>query len=332
MTTLPPTPSVPLQAGPSSADEWDPGVIALGWPPPLLQSWGFGEVQALEGWTAERVELPGGGRAQVLLRGAGPLRWAYAPRGPVPASAGAVAELADWARERGLARLRVEPEAPAELGEALTELGFRPAVAVQPRHTQIVSLGSEDEMLAAFKPKHRYNIRLAARRGVTVDEGVDAAEMCSQSQGTAQRQGIALLSEAQYRRRLELLDWCRVYVARHDGEPLAAIMVARFGGRAYYLYGGAAGQKMQLMPTYAVQWAAMRDAARCGCRDYELWGVPPTADDPGHPWHGLWQFKNGFNGRLVEFCGAWDLVLSPWASRVDGVAAQARRMARRLRR
>jgi lipid II:glycine glycyltransferase (peptidoglycan interpeptide bridge formation enzyme) len=156
--------------------------------------------------------------------------------------------------------------------------------------------------------------------------------MRRQSQGTARRQGIALLSEAQYRHRLDLLEWCRIYVARHEGEALAAIMVARFGGRAYYLYGGAVGHKMQLMPTYAAQWAAMQDAARCGCRDYDLWGVPPGPEDAGHPWHGLWQVKSGFNGELVEFCGAWDLVISPWASRLDGLAAQARRMARRLRR
>ncbi|HSR24910.1 MAG TPA: peptidoglycan bridge formation glycyltransferase FemA/FemB family protein, partial [Candidatus Eisenbacteria bacterium] len=182
-----------------------------------------------------------------------------------------------------------------------------------------------------FKPKHRYNIRLAARRGVIVEVGLDAAEMRRQSQGTAQRQRIALLAESQYRRRLELMDWCRIYVARHEGDALAAIMVARFGGRAYYLYGGASGQGMQLMPTYAVQWAAMLDAARDGCRDYDLWGVPPTPDDRGHPWHGLWQFKSGFDGELVEYCGAWDLVLSPWASRVDGLAGQARRVARRLR-
>lgn len=311
---------------------WDAGVIALGSPPPLLQSWGFGQVQAGEGWTPERVVLPGGARAQVLLQGAGPLRWAYAPRGPVPATAAAVEELAAWARECGLARLRVEPEAGQALGEALRELGFRPAAAVQPRHTRIVPLGAENEMLAALKPKHRYNVRLAARRGVTVEEGADAAEMRRQSQGTAQRQGITLLAESQYRHRLDLLDWCRVYVARHEGEALAAIMVARFGGRAYYLYGGASGQKMQLMPTYAVQWAAMRAAAEAGCRDYDLWGVPPTPDDPTHPWHGLWQFKNGFGGELVEYCGAWDLVLSPWASRVNGLASQARQVARRLRR
>jgi hypothetical protein len=326
--TSPSTAAASLAVG---ASAWDAGVLALASPPPLLQSWGFGEVQAEEGWSPERVILPGGGRAQVLLRGAGPLRWAYVPRGPVPATAEAVEQLTTWARERGLARLRVEPEAPPAFAETLAGRGFRPAAAVQPRHTRIVPLGPDDEMLARFKPKHRYNIRLAERRGVTVEEGADSAEMRRQSLGTAQRQGIALLSEAQYRRRLELLGGCSVYVARHEGEAVAAIMVARFGSRAYYLYGGATGQKRQLMPTYAVQWAAMRDAARRGCRDYDLWGVPPTPDDPDHPWHGLWQVKSGFNGALVEYCGAWDLVLAPWASRVGSLASRARRVARRLR-
>jgi hypothetical protein len=325
------SPSTAATSLEEDASAWDAGVLALESPPPLLQSWGFGEVQAQEGWSPERVLLPSGGRAQVLLRGAGPLRWAYVPRGPVPATEEAVEELTSWARERGLARLRVEPETTPEFAETLARRGFRPAAAVQPRHTHIVPLGPDDEMLARFKPKHRYNIRLAERRGVTVEEGVDAAEMRRQSQGTAQRQGIALLSEAQYQRRLEHLGRCSVYVARHEGEAVAAIMVACFGSRAYYLYGGATGQKRQLMPTYAVQWAAMRDAASRGCRDYDLWGVPPTPDDPGHPWHGLWQVKSGFNGALVEYCGAWDLVLAPWASRVDSLASRARRMARRLR-
>jgi lipid II:glycine glycyltransferase (peptidoglycan interpeptide bridge formation enzyme) len=59
----------------------------------------------------------------------------------------------------------------------------------------------------------------------------------------------------------------------------------------------------------------MRAAARAGYRDYDLWGMPPE-NDPGHPWHGLWQFKSGFNGVPVELCGAWDLELGPLRARV----------------
>lgn len=312
-------------------EDWDRELSARGSPAPLLQSWGYGEVQAGEGWDVERLCLPGGGVATVLLQGRGALRSAYVPRGPVPAAAGAVADLVTWARERGLARLRVEPEGPPELAGGLRDLGFRPARPFHPQHTLVVPLGEDEAMLASFKPKHRYNIRLAEKRGVTVEEGDDAEELWRQSQGTERRQQISLLSAEQNRRRLERLAWCRTYVARHEGEALAAIMVSHFDGRATYLFGGAIGHKLSLMPTYAVQWAAMRAAVAAGCRDYDLFGMPPPDAGPSHPWQGLVQFKSGFGGEAVALCGAWDLVLSPLAARLEGLASGARRAVRRLR-
>ncbi len=240
-------------------------------------------------------------------------RWAYVPRGPVPTDAEAVDALVEWARGRRLARLRLEPEAPAGFAEQLRLRGFRPAALVQPQHTLIVPLAGEEEMLASFKPKHRYNIRLALKRGVEVAIEDDPRELDRQHAQTAVRQGIAAAALGAYERRLRELPDCHIYVARHGGRPLAAIMVARFHGRAYYLFGGSSGERRDLMPTYAVQWAAMRDAAAGGCAEYDLWGVPPS-DDPTHPWHGLWQFKTGFGGSLVGYAGAWDLVLRPAAA------------------
>lgn len=297
---------------------------------PLMQSWAYGDVQADEGWRPERLELAGG-RALVLVAGRGLTRHAYVPRGPVPATRAVVAELADWARSRGLARLRLEPDAPEPLGAVLRGLGFRPAPHLQPPHTMLVRLDLDDEaMLAGFKPKHRYNVRLAERKGVVVDEGAGPDELVRLGAKTAERQGITAYSRAAYERRLRHLDWCRVYVARHEGEALAAIMVARFDGRAYYLFGGSSNHKQNLMPTYAAQWAAMRAAARAGCTEYDLWGVPP-GEDPTHPWRGLWQFKSGFNGDLVAYAGAWDLLLNRTGARMLEAGEVARRAARRVR-
>ena len=323
--------SGPRAGAGSGREAWDGRLRALVSPAPLLQSWGYGETQAHEGWAVERLALPGGGRATVLLQGRGPLRRAYVPRGPLPARGDVVARLAAWARERRLTRLRVEPEAGPELGPALRELGFRPAPTFHPRHTLLVPLGGEEEMLASLKPKHRYNLRLAQRRGVCVEEAADAEELARQSQATALRQRISLPQVAVYRRRLKLLDWCRTYVARHEGRAIAAILVARFDGRAYYLFGGASGERRELMPAYLLQWRAMRAAAAAGCRDYDLWGVPP-GPDPGHPWHGLWQFKTGFGGRPVELCGAWELTLSRPRLALGEAAGAARRLAGRVRR
>ena len=310
--------------------EWDGALSRVMRPAPLLQTWAYGDVQGTTGWRVERLRLGEEAQAQVLLGGRGRLAWAYVPRGPVPPVPSALAELARWARDRRLARLRVDAEAPAVLAADLRALGFRPGRQREPRHTLLVPLAEPERMLAGFKPKHRYNIRLAQRRGVEVEEGRDAAELHRQSVATRSRQGISLPGEAYYRGLLERLPWCRTYVARHHGEALAAILVARHDGRAYYLFGGSSGAHRELMPSYAVQWAAMQAAWSAGCRDYDLWGLPP-APDPSHPWFGLWQFKTGFGGQQVEYVGSWDLRLAPSAAAALAALEKARQAARRAR-
>ena len=294
------------------ATEWDGRLADLVAHPPLLQSWAWGEVQLRAGWHVERLQLETG-LATVLIGGR-VLRHAYVPRGPVPPEPRAVEELIAWARRNRIARLRVEPEAGPDLADSLTALALHAepdARLQQPAHTAVVRLAaSPDQVLGGFKPKTRYNIRLAERRGVEVTTGADAEELERQAAATAGRQGIRLPGAGYYRVLLEQLPWCRTYVARHEGEPLAAILVARHAGRAYYLYGGSNGRKRELMPMYAAQWEAMRSAAEDGLADYDLWGIPPP-DQPDHPWQGLLQFKAGFNGRQVEYCGVWEADLSP---------------------
>lgn len=275
-------------------------------------------VQESEGWRPRRVALPGGARALVLVSGPPGLRLASVRRGPVPATADAVADLVRWARASGMARLRVEPEAPAPFGETLRRAGWERAPAADPVDTSVVALRSPDELLASFHTKHRYNIRLAERRGVVVTccpPGEGAEELHRQHAATAARQRISPPSVEAYQRRLDQLAWCRIYVARVEGEAVAAIMVARFGKRAVYLFGGSSGVHSNLQPTYAVQWAAMRDAWQAGCVGYDLWGIPPS-DDPAHPWHGLWQFKSGFRGEQLTYCGAWEYALRPRRARL----------------
>lgn len=296
-----------------------------------MQSHGYGEVQDAEGWRVDRVDLGAAGVASVQLARVGPARWGYVPRGPVPATAGGLRVLAAWARREGLARLRVEPEAPPRFAAVLRGEGFRPAPALHPTHTLLLGLSSEAEVLAGMKPKHRYNIRLAEKREVTVEAGDDAAELARQHEATAGRQRISAAGVEFYERRLRRLEWCRVYVARHQGEALAAIMVARFDGRAYYLFGGSNQVKRNLMPTYAVQWAAIRDAIAAGCASYDFWGVPPDPD-PEHPWYGLWQFKTGFGGAMVEYAGAWDLVIDRAGERILGAREALRRGVKTLTR
>jgi len=314
------------------AERWDAELAALASPPSLLQTWAWGEVQGRAGWSIERVRLAGA-MASVQVRGLGPLREAYVPRGPVPSTGAALRALVDWARERGFARLRVEPDAPPELAEELRGLGFAQTRPTQPDQTSILELRAPDELLKSFKHGRRYNIRAGLRRGVTVEEGKDAAELERQSAAVERRESINLPDRRYYDSLLQLLPWCRTYVARspQDGEALAAVLVARHGGRGYSLFAGRSGRHPELMGNDLAWWSAISACAEAGCRDFDFWGTPPPGAGPDHPWHGIGTFKAEFNGTEVAYAGAWEMQLSKRA-RLLGLEASTRRTLRRVRR
>jgi hypothetical protein len=316
----------------SDAEAWDAALEELASPAPLLQTWGWGEVQARAGWSIERVRLDGA-MASVQLRGLGPLREAYVPRGPVPSTPDAVQALVEWARQRKIAKLRIEPEATPGFAENLKAQGFTPTSPTQPAHSRIVKLLPKDALLASFKHGRRYNIRAGLRRGVVVEEGKDAAELERQSAAVERRESINLPDRRYYEHLVNLLPWCRTYVARHPEtrEALAAVLVARHSGRAYSLFAGRTGEHPELMGNDLAWWSAISSSAEAGCRDIDLWGVPPPGAGRDHPWYGLGFFKAEFGGEEVAYAGAWEMAISASGSRLLGLEKSARRRIRRLR-
>ena len=294
----------------SLADGWDATVARLSSPAPLHQSWAWGEAQECVGWPPERVALPSGGTAQVLLRGGTHFKWGYVPRGPVPATMLAIDELVAWARSRGLALLRVEPEGPEKLAEALLCAGFRRGPLIEARRTAIVTLRSDESMLASFRKSTRQNIRTAERHGIIVEEAWDTSELSRLVQLSARRHSVYITGADFHRALTSNLPDRHIYLARYRGEVLAAVFVAHHDGRAYYLIGGSSRHGQEVMPNYALQWHAMRRARAAGCLDYDLCGLP-TSDDPHDPWQNLRQFKAGFGGVQVTYPGTWDIVLAP---------------------
>ena len=215
----------------------------------------------------------------------------------------------------------------------------RAAADVQPPDTVLLDLDADPEsLLAAMKPKWRYNIKLAAKKGVVVEEaGAEALpEFYRLYRKTAERDRIALHPEHYYSRlfslassygdgaaRGPLVPDLRLWFARHEGEALAAIVTLFRGERAVYLYGASSDEKRNLMPAYALQWAAIQAAKAAGCREYDFFGIPPS-DDPQHPMAGLYRFKTGFGGSIVHRAGSWDYPLRPLTYRVFRAAEAAR--------
>ncbi len=316
------------------AEKWDRDLAEAASPPPLLQSWAWGEVQARSGWAVERVRLGGQRMASVQVRAVGPMREAYVPRGPVPAVPESIELVIDWARRAGMARLIVEPEAPPDYEDLMLDLGFGATKPVQPQHTRIVKLRPPNDLLPTFRHGRRYNIRAGQRRGVTVEEGQDAAELARQSAAVERRESINLPGRGYYQLLLELLPWCRTYTARspENAEALATVLVARHGGRAYSLFAGRSGRHRELMGNDLAWWAAISAAAEAGCADFDLWGVPPPGSGAAHPWHGLGAFKAEFGGEEVSYAGAWELVLSSTGAKVLTLERKTKAYIRGLKR
>jgi lipid II:glycine glycyltransferase (peptidoglycan interpeptide bridge formation enzyme) len=205
---------------------------------------------------------------------------------------------------------------------------------MQPPNTVVVDISPPlDDVIASMKSKTRYNIRLAAKKGVQVIEGGpgDFDRWYAIYQETSRRDRIGIHSRAYYR---GLFDAARAYpgearpcvkllLATHEGDLLAGNIVAFWKKRAAYLYGASSGEKRNLMPTYALQWEAIRLAREAGCISYDLYGVPPQPD-PGHPMFGLYQFKTGFSETVLQRWGSWDVPSRPLLYRLYRVAEALR--------
>ncbi|HVH64491.1 MAG TPA: peptidoglycan bridge formation glycyltransferase FemA/FemB family protein [Candidatus Acidoferrum sp.] len=289
----------------------------------LLQSWNWGELQSRFGWRIERLLVQDGRhglcslqRSRTLFPGGAVY---YVPRGPAVIESARM-QLLDTLERRAHAGggivLRIEPnDRVGDQWPAFFEgRSYKQGQGVQPQATQLLKIDRDPEVLkASFKPKTRYNLNLAERKGVTVSASRDVATFARLAADTARRQGIHLPGAAYYQAALELFDphdAVRLYLAQHEGDVLAGIMVFRFGRTATYLYGGSTDHKRELMPNYLLHWRAMVDFKALGCDTYDWWGIPEEPA-PDHPWFGLYRFKTGFGGETVRYIGLYERILRP---------------------
>jgi lipid II:glycine glycyltransferase (peptidoglycan interpeptide bridge formation enzyme) len=179
----------------------------------------------------------------------------------------------------------------------------------------LLDLGSpEDELLAAMKQKCRYNVRLAARRGVTIHQGstADLGTFYHLYAETSQRDGFLIRPQAYYGDAWgSFLDagLAHLLLAEVEGEAVAGLLLFTFGPTAWYMYGASSSLYRKHMPNNLLQWEAIRQAKGAGCTLYDLWGAPDHLDESDPMW-GVVRFKLGLGGQLAQGLGAWDFPAS----------------------
>lgn len=315
----------------------------------FLQSWNWGTFQESLGRKVFRLGLFGGnkldGLALLIKVQTGFGTYLYCPRGPIvdwgtkESLTHITQKAAEIAKEEKVDFVKFEPlllESP-ENEAKFASLGFKRAVTfVQVEDAWILNITKpEEQLLAEMRKTTRYLVRQEEKQGASVsvsDSVEDIKGFADMLLKTADRKNFVNHQKEYYIKQFEIFapeNQMRLFKSMRDGQVQAAAVVAYYGDTAYYLH-GASVQGVGSVG-YLVQWEAIKEAKRRGCKYYNFWGVAKDKHfHPGHPWYGFSLFKRGFGGEKTTYIRAQDLPITPkyWLYRGTEIG---RRLYKRVR-
>jgi lipid II:glycine glycyltransferase (peptidoglycan interpeptide bridge formation enzyme) len=222
--------------------------------------------------------------------------------------------------------------------EIFKNLGFKPAVTfVQVEDAWLLPLDkSEEELLAQMRKTTRYLIRHEPKQGIQIEVSAsqeDAKRFVDLLFSTASRKGFTNHPKEYYLKQFEILskdEQEKIYIAKKGDQLLSMAMISFYGEMGNYLH-AASNPKHTQSVGYSLQWEAIKEAKRRGCKYYNFWGVAKDKNfHPGHPWYGFSLFKRGFGGFKYSYIRAQDYPVNAqyYAYRA---AERLRRLYNRLR-
>ncbi|MCE7081486.1 peptidoglycan bridge formation glycyltransferase FemA/FemB family protein [Streptomyces sp. ST2-7A] len=232
-------------------------------------------------------------------------------------------------RLRDVEATQLEPRA-FEVADRLRRMGWQQGEDegagfgdVQPRYVFQIPLRdrSLEEIHKDFNQLWRRNIKKAEKAGVVVERAgyEDLEEWQRLYEITAERDRFRPRPLSYFQLMWRALnaettspveeDRMRLYIARHEGEAVAAATMLVVGGHIWYSYGASANHKREVRPSNAMQWQMLRDAHAMGAHTYDLRGIGDILDESDHLF-GLIQFKVGTGGEAAEYLGEWDFPLN----------------------
>lgn len=214
--------------------------------------------------------------------------------------------------------LKIEPDIESEdkiFRSIVTNLGYRIKDdakdfkdEIQPRYVFRLNIKgkTEEEIIAGFKQKWRYNIRLAIKKGVEVREGTkeDLKDFHRIMVETGARDGFIVRSLEYFEKMYDELapKHMKLLMAYYEDKPISGVIPIFYGNKTWYLYGASSNEHRNLMPNYLLQWEMIKMAIARQDDIYDFRGVSGVVDEH-HPQYGLYRFKQGFGATFTEFIG-----------------------------
>lgn len=97
---------------------------------------------------------------------------------------------------------------------------------------------------------------------------------------------------------------------KEDKLDLSAAMFVLYGDEIIYLFSGSYEEYMKFDAQYLIQWYMIKYAAEHGFKRYNFYGIQGLPD-PKAKDYGVYEFKRGFGGRVIELLGSYELPISP---------------------
>jgi lipid II:glycine glycyltransferase (peptidoglycan interpeptide bridge formation enzyme) len=240
-------------------------------------------------------------------------------KGPMP-TPGMIKDLIDLGKKEKLVFIKIEPNYVVKKDEMkcadkekyiklLKNNGATPGKTLFTPTTFWIDLTpGEENLMKSFSSKTRYNIRLSQKKGVTAKEdNSDKAfeKYLDLTRETVSRQGFYAHTEKYHRLMWKILKEAGIahlLTATYQDKIITTWIVFVWKKFLYYPYGASTEKHKEVMANNLMMWEAIKFGKKLGLTTFDLWGREEGK--------GFTKFKEGYNPKVIEFLGTWDLVIN----------------------
>ena len=184
---------------------------------------------------------------------------------------------------------------------AFSQSGLHPELSLGNYQTVLVDLNLTPEVIRKrLDQKWRNQLNRAEKNGLTFDVS-DSVEVYREFERLYEimwqrKRFETSVDVGEFGRIQQLLsgpEKMQTFIARKDGQAIAALVCSLLGDTAIYLLGATNHVAREQKAAYFLQWQAMMWLKERGARWFDLGGVNPEANPGGY------HFKSGFGGQKI---------------------------------
>ncbi len=182
--------------------------------------------------------------------------------------------------------------------------------------------GTEDEIMQGMRKTTRYLIRKGLKEGIEISKYSDIAaldEFWKLYEVTFSRESFTPFPKKFILKEFQVFNVTNNSLFFLGGIPqkFAQGSLSKFQAGSLVLFTKSSGFYHQgasihstYPVTYVLQWNAMLEAKRRGCKFYNFYGIYKPGRTP-NAWKGLSLFKQGFGGFQIDYLPTQDYIVSP---------------------